>query len=184
MYYYFGENILNEDECQKLIDTGLYLGFEKATVNVYGSLKKMENIRNNERVEWDDNALGLNLNSLLQEKLVDSFPYVYKEKLYHKVGTHFRMYRYVPEQYFKPHKDGHFKDKNYESLITVLFYLNTTEGGQTILMPDGYSKKDSWITIEPKRGSVLLFDHDYWHEGSPVLSNKKYVLRTDLFYNN
>lgn len=181
MYHIFYKQIISEDKSDEFINKGNNLGFEKASVNVYGEHKLLNNIRNNSRVQWEDSVLASYLEHLLLNNIHD-FPYLYKNKTYKKVGQNFRMYKYIPQEYFKPHKDGHNIDKSFESLITVLFYLNTPIGGETILMPNGYKDSNSWISIKPEKGAVLLFDHDYWHEGKPVLEGNKFVLRTDLYY--
>ena len=36
--------------------------------------------------------------------------------------------------------------------------------------------------IKPKQGQVLIFEHQQLHEGAPVLTGQKYVLRTDVMY--
>ena len=35
------------------------------------------------------------------------------------------------------------------------------------------------LTVEPQAGRALLFRHHRWHEGTPVVSGRKYVLRTN-----
>jgi len=58
----------------------------------------------------------------------------------------------------------------------VLFYLNEGfSGGETRLI-------DYEVTIAPRRGSVLLFEHAMLHEGCPVTAGTKYVLRSDAKY--
>lgn len=181
MFNIFQENVFSDSKCLSLLELAKNYGFEKALVNIYGKQQSAQNIRNNERIEFENTTLAVDIQSVLQEKIM-SFPYEYKEKIFSKAATKLRFYKYTPGQYFKPHKDGHFRNKEEESLITVLVYLNDTEGGETILMPDGFSKKESWITIYPKKGSVLMFDHDFWHEGRPVHSGEKIVFRTDLMF--
>lgn len=39
-------------------------------------------------------------------------------------------------------------------------------------------------TITPKAGSVVLFEHDLFHRGRPLLWGTKYVLRTDIMFTN
>jgi predicted 2-oxoglutarate/Fe(II)-dependent dioxygenase YbiX len=97
-------------------------------------------------------------------------------------ASHFRFYRYRPGQYFKPHRDGAYQDGQKESLVTALFYLNDADGGETVLMPYGLRQAWAHRPILPRAGDALLFEHRVWHEGRPVNSGEKYVLRTDLFY--
>jgi prolyl 4-hydroxylase len=182
MFHLHLPGVLSAQRCKQLIDQACERGFEQATVNSYGKQERMTNVRNNERLEWDNAQLARELEAALQTAAEDGFPYLLEEKNFAQAGGHFRMYRYSPGQYFKPHRDGHFHDKELESLVTVLFYLNDTDGGETILMPTSYAYRDNWITISPRAGDVLLFQHDFWHEGRPVNSGEKYVLRTDLFY--
>jgi len=182
MFHVHLPGVLTPKRCQELMDIACERGFEAATVNNYGKQERMTNVRNNERLEWDNPLLARELEAALQNAAVDRFPYLLEEKTFAQAGSHFRMYRYRPGQYFKPHRDGHFQDKELESLVTVLFYLNDTDGGETILMPTSYVYRDNWITVSPRAGDVLLFAHDFWHEGRPVNSGEKYVLRTDLFY--
>lgn len=182
MFYLEKLNVLPEQECDRLITMGLSQGFEAAKVQFYGEQRTLNNIRNNSRIEFDDENLSNYLQTLLKEQLSLKFPHAIGDKLFQKVGSHFRMYAYEPGQYFKPHKDGHDKRDGVESLVTVLFYLNDTQGGETVLMPEGFNNKQSWISILPLKGKVLLFNHDMFHEGKEVTSDYKYVLRTDLYY--
>lgn len=176
------KSILTLDECQALIARGYNIGFQKALVNNYGTDELLTSIRNNERVEFDDQQLAVDLGAKLIAQMADGFPYMVDGRQYVKAGAHLRMYRYTPEQYFKPHRDGSFKDGNLQSEITVLFYLNDTVGGETVLMPYGLQQKWAHQEFLPKCGDALLFSHKLWHEGRPVDSGEKYVLRTDLFY--
>jgi predicted 2-oxoglutarate/Fe(II)-dependent dioxygenase YbiX len=182
MFYKHLKGVLTEAECQELIARGHSLGFEQALVNNYGQDELLTNIRNNERVQFADQALAVDLGTKLLAALRDRFPYHVQHRQYVKPGEHFRMYRYTPGQYFKPHRDGSFQDKELESEITVLFYLNDADGGETVLMPYGLQQKWAHQAFQPKAGDVLMFEHNIWHEGRPVNSGEKYVLRTDLFY--
>ena len=87
-----------------------------------------------------------------------------------------RYYRYEPGQYFKWHGDGAFVRSEAErSLYTAMVYLNDDfQGGST----------DFWnnISITPRRGMALLFEHRQMHQGAPVLAGRKYVMRTDVMY--
>jgi hypothetical protein len=38
------------------------------------------------------------------------------------------------------------------------------------------------VAIVPRQGTALVFAHSQLHEGAPVLSGRKYVLRTDVLY--
>lgn len=181
MFYLFKEKVLSDSACQNLIDKANFIGFLPAKVNIYGKMKDATHIRNNQRIEYADNLLAKNLEQII----IENFPIIlsFKNKKFFSLNEYFRFYHYSPGEFFKPHKDGQIKIDGNESLITVLFYLNDSNGGETILMPNGYSNKESWIYITPKKGSILLFEHNFWHEGRPVTSGEKIILRSDLFYN-
>lgn len=180
MFYNFKEKILSDSMCQSLIDKANSIGFSPSTVNMYGQMKEAKSIRNNTRIEYTDTLLSKQLEVIINE----NFPEVtsFKDKKFSHLNNHFRFYHYCLGEFFKPHKDGHIKLEDTESLITVLFYLNDTTGGETILMPEGYAQKEKWITITPTKGSILLFEHNIWHEGKTIISGEKIVLRSDLFY--
>jgi hypothetical protein len=86
------------------------------------------------------------------------------------------------------------------SFITVLIYLNDGggldfEGGETVFMPNtihtsqqGHAGRRVNLAatnevIEPSTGTVVLFEHDLFHCGSPLKRGTKYVLRTDIMFN-
>jgi len=181
MYYRHLKGVLTSADCQSIILRGKTQGFETALVNQGdGTQALMTRVRNNERVLFDDPALALALQDKLQAG--GDFPFAFKDLAFQATGTLFRIYKYTPGQFFKPHKDGAVESGGCKSEITVLFYLNDADGGDTVLMPQGRAQEASFIRISPKAGDVLMFEHRFWHEGQPVRSGEKYVLRTDLFY--
>lgn len=182
MFYQHLSSLLSLEKTQDILEQAKVLGFEKAKVNYYGQAQEKSDIRNNSRLEWDNDKLAVELEAILQNSMGNTFPYLFNNFSYCKTGTHFRVYQYEPEQYFKPHRDGSFQDKELNSEITVLFYLNDCDGGETVLMPYGPRYVDDYIYIQPKAGDCLIFEHKMWHEGKPVHRGQKYVLRTDLFY--
>lgn len=61
-----------------------------------------------------------------------------------------------------------------------MVYLNDDfAGGTTDFYGDDELPRAS---IRPKRGMALVFVHAQLHEGAPVISGRKYVLRTDVMY--
>jgi prolyl 4-hydroxylase len=182
MYHTHLKQVFSPQWCEDILHQAHLMGFEKAEVNNYGKLERLDHIRNNDKVQWDDTVLASEVARVLQQKADSLFPFELNNLAYQQTGSRFRIYRYEPGQYFKPHRDGHVSVNNLESQVTALIYLNTTQGGETILMPKGFAMKDWWIHIQPEIGDVLLFEHDFWHEGRPVIEGEKYVLRTDLFY--
>ncbi len=73
-------------------------------------------------------------------------------------------------------KTVHCRSDKEMSLLTFLMYLNDDfHGGET---------EFPWQKIKPMRGSALIFPHRLSHQGAPVISGVKYVLRTDVMYRN
>jgi prolyl 4-hydroxylase len=175
--------VFSPEWCQRLIASVSAGGFAPASVNHYGVLKKMTAVRNNDRAAFDDAALAGEIDSALRQAAPTLFTDAVPGKQFAGIGSDFKVYKYVPGQYFKPHRDGNVTVGDATSLVTVLIYLNDADGGATVVMPDGYGTRDSWITVAPRTGDVLVFSHDLWHEGRPVTSGEKFVLRTDLLYN-
>ena len=73
----------------------------------------------------------------------------------------------------------------------MLNYLNEGfEGGETTFLKmtddDGYPKPveniNEHVKCVPKTGSVLVFQHKIWHEGTKLLKGKKYIIRSDVVY--
>jgi prolyl 4-hydroxylase len=88
-----------------------------------------------------------------------------------------RFYRYSPGQRFAAHTDGYFiRSETERSLLTLILYLNEEfTGGETFFL-------NSETRVAPQTGKVLVFAHQLWHEGLPVQSGTKYILRTDVIY--
>ena len=92
------------------------------------------------------------------------------------------------------HSDGaHFYEENgteFQSHYTLQLYLNdavdenpTSDqvvGGETSFLSRDRKRR---VDIQPKAGSVLLFQHEgLLHEGAVVKEGMKYTMRTDIVY--
>lgn len=110
-----------------------------------------------------------------------------------RLDSALRFLRYEPGQYFAPHCDGHYVDKDgraEKSFLTVHLYLNggaqgdeEIKGGATRFGVDFENPKEDKIDVDPKQGSVLIFQQrDMYHEGVEVRQGTKYTLRTDVIY--
>ena len=123
---------------------------------------------------------------------------------------HWRYVRYYPGGHFSPHYDGAkmtMEPKPCISVFTVQIYLNAGEdftGGSTRFYPDykpncmesheikyGHvSKFDPFTTnyrrfeVAPETGKALVFNHVFntLHDGAPVLTGKKFIMRGDILY--
>ena len=103
------------------------------------------------------------------------------------------------EDEFKGHFDAttEIHSLGQTSYLTVLLYLNNGgggdfDGGETeFLSQEEKGAKDIQssgipcsrsVKVTPRAGSVVLFEHDLFHRGRPLLWGTKYVLRTDVMF--
>jgi len=122
------------------------------------------------------------------------------------INRRWRFYRYVKQRYYRPHIDGAWpasgvseKDEyifdvsggSQTSRLTFLIYLcDDFEGGwTTFFVPSESEGVLNAFPVTPVSGCILVFPHgdtrgSLLHEGSPVLSRAKYVVRTDVLYKN
>lgn len=166
-------DILSAEECAAMIAHIESLEPEAAPISTAEGFVMRPDIRNNDRVMFDDVALAAELFERVRQHVP---PELMGRRA---VGTNerFRCYRYRPGQYFALHQDGAFvRSPQERSLLTFLVYLNgDCEGGETRF--PGQER-----VIVPERGAGLLFEHPLWHEGAEVRGGLKYVLRTDVMY--
>ena len=123
---------------------------------------------------------------------------------------HWRYVRYHPGGHFSPHYDGakmSLEPIPCISVFTVQIYLNSGEdftGGSTRFYPDYKpDRKESHeiryghvsqfdpfvenykrIEVQPETGKALVFNHVFnnLHDGAPVLTGTKFIMRGDVLY--
>lgn len=165
------ENYLSPSECERYIALGDGIGYVPSEVNFSSGSRRAEDIRNNDRVIFDDASLA----ESLFERARPLLPAAIAGWKLHAFNERMRFYRYGSDQYFKWHKDGSFaKSPDEASLLTFMIYLNDGfEGGDTEFRTE---------FVNPQAGMALVFPHRVVHQGAPIVSGTKYVLRTDVMY--
>ncbi|MGZ3457725.1 MAG: 2OG-Fe(II) oxygenase [Archangium sp.] len=168
-------NFLSPEECEAFIRQTLAEGYGDAPINTLRGFAMRPDIRNNTRVMKDDPVLA----GRLWERMKGFVP-VHHPRIgtwhAHGLNERFRYYRYTEGQYFKWHADGSFiRSTEEESMFTAMVYLNDDFEGGTTDFHRGPS-------VAPRRGMLLLFEHELVHQGAPVLRGCKYVLRTDVMF--
>lgn len=153
------------------------LGFSPAEVRTRGGAKRMTRVRDNERCAVTDPDLAgwlwQRLAPLLGQLELPTQPVA--------VAEFVRYYKYLPGQRFLGHRDGNETQGNFKSRLSFLVYLNAGyTGGETRFKPHRKDAPQPEVTITPRVGQALLFEHHHWHEGARVLSGVKYVLRSDI----
>jgi prolyl 4-hydroxylase len=167
-------NILSPEECRALIVRVEHQGPAPAPITTAGGFVMRPDIRNNDRIIFDDATLAATLFHRARSTIPNTM-----FNHYVPVGANerFRCYRYRPGQRFAPHYDGSFRrNAHEESMLTFMVYLNDGfQGGDTCFL-------DLDERIVPKTGTGLLFQHRQLHEGCEVESGVKYVARTDVMF--
>lgn len=165
------DDFFTKEECDTHIMASEKVGYEMAKVNVNGRQTLLTSVRDNQRVLLFDEEMT----EEIWEKLA---PYISNRNNAMPIGLNemWCYYRYEPGERFKLHRDGsHVRNPYERSLLTLLIYLNDDfEGGAT-----GFNRE---FDIEPKKGRAVIFEHKIKHEGKPIQSGTKYVLRTDIMF--
>jgi len=166
-------DVYSAAECAAAIARTEQLGFAAAPITTAAGFVMRPDIRNNERVMFDDVELAAELFA----RIGDALPGRLCGRRPVGVNERFRCYRYTPGQQFRAHYDGAFRRSRHErSELTFMVYLNDGfAGGQTAFHEFG-------VEVPPRRGAALLFQHQLLHEGTTVQSGVKYVLRSDVMY--
>ncbi len=166
------DNLLSADQCRALIDESEDLGYEDAPITTPYGFVMRKDIRDNTRVIVDDPDRA----QALWQQLKEHAPPIIGDWRAIGLNERFRFYRYDRGQAFRWHFDGAFRrSPNEQSLLTLMFYLNEDFGG-------GATEFEDHEPVVPRTGSALLFTHAIRHQGAPVISGRKYVLRTDVMY--
>ena len=166
-------DVLLASECEDVVGKVEEAGFDAAPITTAAGFVMRPDIRNNTRVMFDD----VDLAAELFARIRGAVPGQLFDRRAVGVNERFRCYRYEPGQRFAPHYDGAFRRSPTErSELTFMIYLNDEfTGGQTAF-------HDFDVTVRPKTGMALVFQHQLLHEGCVVTSGVKYVLRSDVMY--
>lgn len=165
--------VLSAAQCAGLIARIETLGPADAPITTHRGFERRPDVRNNDRVMFDDPALA----QRVFEAVKHTLPGLWAGRVPSGANERLRCYRYQPGQYFRSHLDGCFvRDEKERSELTLMVYLNgDCEGGETAF--DGLDR-----SVKPEAGTALLFFHALRHEGCEVRSGRKYVLRSDVMY--
>jgi len=168
---------LTPEECGAFVARSEQAGYEEATITTSSGSVMAKEIRDNARLIVDDVALANEWSQRGGKFLPDRV----SGSNFRGFNERFRFYRYDVGQKFAPHFDGFFRRDNGErSQLTFMVYLNSDfSGGETKFYGEDRQLR---VAVRPESGMALVFVHLQLHEGAPVVSGRKYVLRTDVMY--
>lgn len=163
---------LTSEACDDLVRLAETSGFEAAPINTVAGPVVDTKVRNNRRHIRDDASLA----ERLWQRTRDHIPGFLSGCQAIGLNERFRFYRYDPGQQFAWHADAPFRrDSGEHSLLTLMVYLNDGfSGGETAF---------SELVVPAEQGMALIFRHELPHEGRPIASGRKYVLRSDVMFN-
>ncbi|MDF1697684.1 MAG: 2OG-Fe(II) oxygenase [Saprospiraceae bacterium] len=175
--HHFGESILTiedfwtTEKCDAFIAMGERIGYSEALVQTDLGPRRIDHIRNNLRIIYDNEELANDL----WEDLKNIAPKKVGNSISIGLNERFRFYKYTVGQSFKRHRDqSYIRNEKECSYYTFMIYLNDDyEGGATSF----YN-----LSIQPKKGMALIFYHPLDHEGGKIHKGVKYILRTDIMY--
>lgn len=122
-----------------------------------------------------------------------------------RINECFRISEYKsPSIGFSPHYDNQYNESDtIKSIFSIVIYLNDTfEGGETLFYePKDKLKLHGGMTIKeeieingilgykltkvrPIPGYGILFDHSFLHASDQITRGTKYIIRTDLVFEN
>lgn len=183
-------DVLSADECNLIISTTEAKEFRPALIDLgQGDMMMPEN-RKLDQCTMVDKAFA----EILYQRISDVLPTtmrtgggsVWKPA---SLSERMRVLRYGPGHYVTSHRDGAFSRHDNEcSFLTVIVYLNDgkedfTGGTTNFLRRNSHSEETSIIgQVIPRRGSILIFDHNLLHEGAKLVCGWKYAIRTEVLY--
>jgi predicted 2-oxoglutarate/Fe(II)-dependent dioxygenase YbiX len=173
--------VFSRAECARIIQEAEAEGFQ-ATGGDYPP-----SYRDNDRKVLDDAARAElvfeRIRPFLPERLVDAAGDAWRLK---GLNPRFRFCRYRGGQRFCIHRDGaHAPSSEERSHLTCMLYLNDSgefTGGSTRYYAERAEGSELLGVVRPEAGTLIVFDHELWHDGEAVTSGTKYVMRTDVLY--
>ena len=165
------KNYLSEKECEEYIAYSESKDYKLATINAISGPEINQEIRNNDRIIFDDEELA----NKLYKKAKRYLPKKTEGWKLSGLNERFRFYRYNESHYFKWHKDGTYvRNSKEESMLTFLIFLSDN-------FEQGYTEF-AWEKVKPQTGMALVFPHRISHRAVSPIYGMKYVLRTDVMY--
>jgi len=174
-------NVMTKEECATLIEVSEKTGFEDASVFCHFYRERL-----NDRLTFNDTELADHIWERCKPFVPQEFNH--NGNLWKACGLNirFRCCKYLSGHYFGRHIDGRYTPNGkLQSWMTLMFYINDDfTGGNTVFYDINGGVR---FSVAPSPGLAILFwqgdlGHDLWHDGQPILTGTKYILRTDVMF--
>ncbi|GAB3835822.1 2OG-Fe(II) oxygenase [Hymenobacter jeollabukensis] len=165
------DDFLTRQECLEYLVLSEQLGYEAAKINTAKGARLLPAVRNNSRAFHRSEELA----QTLWEQARPFIPAEFGRSRALGLNELFRFYRYQVGQQFRGHYDeSYVRSPTEASLLTFMVYLNDNfRGGDTAFQE---------LSVQPRQGRLLVFEHGLYHLGRSVTQGVKYVLRTDVMF--
>jgi hypothetical protein len=168
-------NVFTEVECDNIISLSELCGFETLS-HIYD-----ENYRNNLRVMVDDKGLTDTWYNRMENSL-HSMSEFWNTNEFICMNSRLRICKYNRNGIFAAHYDTPVFQDGLRSIYTVMAYLNDVpdgQGGATRFFSE-IEPSSLPIYVKPKKGSVVIFNHNIAHDGEQLRGDEKYIMRSDI----
>ncbi len=167
------DDALDRETCERYVQRMLTAPAEHAPVITSDGVAVDLAVRNNTRVMWDSPDEAASLLARVRART----PAVLSGQRLIGANPRLRLYRYEAGEKHSSHWDTVVEfERGAQSLLTLVLYLNDDfVGGETEFGELG-------VTVAPKCGTALLFQHRVLHTARTVQRGAKFVLRTDIVY--
>lgn len=172
------ENVFSDEECKQLISLSEAAGYKIALIHSGDEAVAAPGYRDGDRVMIDDKEFV----RILESRIKSFLPQKFENRRFLEINERLRFLHYSQGGKFTPHSDSSYVRSDYtaRTLITLQIYLNDGfDGGETTFLDFDETVR---VSVVPKAGMILVFEHDIYHEGSLVRSGDKYTIRTDVLY--
>jgi hypothetical protein len=98
------------------------------------------------------------------------------------MNSRLRICKYNRNGIFAAHYDTPVFQDGLRSIYTVMAYLNDVpdgQGGATRFFSE-IEPSSPPIYVKPKKGSVVIFNHNIAHDGEELRGDEKYIMRSDI----
>eukprot|EP01119_Soliformovum_irregulare_P018518 TRINITY_DN5698_c0_g1_i7.p1 TRINITY_DN5698_c0_g1~~TRINITY_DN5698_c0_g1_i7.p1 ORF type:complete len:700 (-),score=151.24 TRINITY_DN5698_c0_g1_i7:21-2120(-) len=183
------DGFLSDDECRHYLAEAEQLGFE--SLNKEFKVDHRNNLRTSAHSPELAAVLFDRVKCVLNRHDVEGVRPIGQGNEGHWFPTGmdpwFKFSKYDVGTYFHAHMDlPYYISEDERTIYTVMIFLNDDfEGGKTnFFQRDEPASKDEdvMLSIEPKMGRAIIFNHDTRHAGAILTRGCKYIMRSEIIF--